>query len=106
VTHATNSLTEAVATLVGSEKFRLWKPSYAARKTDGIERSSVMAVKHFTPEELADLWNVSTETIRAIFREEPGVLKIGKTGSKHKRGYVTLRIPEDVAERIHTRLSA
>jgi hypothetical protein len=62
--------------------------------------------RHYKPEELAELWGVSTETIRSIFREEPGVLKIGKTGSKYKRGYVTLRIPEEVMERVHRRLSA
>jgi len=62
--------------------------------------------RHYKPEDLAELWGVSTETIRSIFREEPGVLKIGKTGSKYKRGYVTLRIPEEVMERVHRRLSA
>jgi hypothetical protein len=55
---------------------------------------------------LAELWGVSTETIRSIFREEEGVLKIGKTGGKYKRGYVTLRIPDTVAKRVHMRLSA
>ena len=65
-----------------------------------------MAEKHYKPEELAELWGVSTETIRNIFREEEGVLKIGSTGSKYKRGYVTLRIPIEVAERVHQKLSA
>jgi predicted transcriptional regulator len=62
--------------------------------------------KHYSPDEIAELWGVSTETIRSIFREESGVLKIGKTGTKYKRGYVTLRIPREVAERVHRRLSA
>ena len=62
--------------------------------------------KHFTPAELAEAWNVSVDTIRNLFRDEPGVLKIGQTNSRHKRGYITLRIPEKVAERVHSRLSA
>jgi hypothetical protein len=85
-----------------SPKFREWgKP-----RLPGIEQSNIMKEKHYAPDELAELWGVSTETIRSIFKQEPGVLKIGKTGSKYKRGYVTLRIPADVAERVHTRLSA
>jgi len=66
----------------------------------------LMAEKHYAPDELAELWGVSTETIRSIFRDEPGVLKIGSTGSRHRRGYITLRIPQEVAERVHRRLSA
>jgi hypothetical protein len=86
-------------TLRHSEKFRLWRPLIP-------DRSPLMAERHFKPEELAELWGVSTETIRSIFREEPGVLKIGKTGTKYRRGYLTLRIPEEVADRVHRRLSA
>jgi hypothetical protein len=66
----------------------------------------LMAEKHFAPDELAELWGVSTETIRSIFRNEPDVLKIGDTGTRHKRAYLTLRIPASVAERVHKRLSA
>jgi hypothetical protein len=67
---------------------------------------SAVSTKHFTPTELADAWGVSVDTIRNIFRNEPGVLKIGKRESRFKRGYITLRIPRDVAERVHRRLSA
>jgi hypothetical protein len=66
----------------------------------------MMAEKHYEPSELAEMWGVSPETIRSIFRDEPGVLKIGKTGAKHKRGYIALRIPGSLAELVHTRLSA
>jgi hypothetical protein len=66
----------------------------------------LMAEKHYAPDELAELWGVSTETIRSIFQEEPGVLKIGTQVRKYKRGYVTLRTPQEVAERVHRRLSA
>ena len=62
--------------------------------------------RHYSPSDLAKAWGVSAETVRQIFREEPGVLKIGKPGTKTKRGYFTLRIPEEVAERVHRRLAA
>jgi hypothetical protein len=56
--------------------------------------------KHYSPAELADAWSFSAEKIRQLFRNEPGVLKIGTAG------YITLRIPASVAERVHNRLSA
>ena len=98
----------ASETLRHSPKFRAWKREEppSRRSKPGVEVSCIMAEKHYEPSELADMWGVSAETIRSIFREEPGVLKIGKSGAKYKRGYVTLRIPESVAERVHTRLSA
>jgi hypothetical protein len=55
---------------------------------------------------LAKAWSVSPDTIRAIFRNEPGVLKIGRAAGRFRRTYVTLRIPEEVAMRVHRRMSA
>jgi hypothetical protein len=97
---------DPVSLLRASAKFREWGRPRPRIEKSGIEQSNLMKERHYTPDELAELWAVSTETIRSIFRDEPGVLKIGKTGGKYKRGYVTLRIPVDVAERVHTRLSA
>jgi hypothetical protein len=86
--------------LLGSEKFLNWgKPDYA-------QMADLVDGQHYTPKQLADAWGVSVETIRQIFREEQGVLKIGKPGTRVKRGYFTLRIPQEVAERVHKRLSA
>ena len=68
--------------------------------------SPYVAEKHFSPAELAEAWGLSSDTIRNIFREEPGVLKYGKTETRHRRGYITLRIPLSVAERVHRRMSA
>jgi DeoR/GlpR family transcriptional regulator of sugar metabolism len=61
----------------------------------------VATEKHFSVAELAALWKVSSDTIRRIFAEMPGVLKIGHGPSKKARKYVTLRIPESVATRQH-----
>ncbi len=111
--------------LRSSEKFYHWRKRKPHRKPVGkpkntilrglskgsddrheLKRIVLMVERHYEPTELAALWGVSTETIRSIFREEPGVLKIGSEGTKHKRGYITLRIPETVVERVHRRLSA
>ena len=104
MTHAHTSIADAVISLKASKKFRDW--GKLLRREDIQDPALSVGDKHFKPEELAEAWGVSTETIRSIFREEPGVLKIGKTGSRYKRGYITLRIPEEVAERVHQRLSA
>lgn len=99
------AMQELYKLLLQSDKFINWRPS---ADTDGVGalRTKQMDEKHYTPDDLAELWGVSTETIRSIFRDEQGVLKIGSTGAKYKRGYITLRIPKSVAERVHTRLSA
>ena len=60
---------------------------------------------HYAPDELAELWGVSAETVRNVFREEASVLRITQPNEK-KRKYVLMRIPESVAERVHKRLSA
>ena len=94
------------------EKFLNWKPESARESDreksvlDNIETACIMAEKHYEPSELAELWGVSVQTIRKIFRDEEGVLKIGSDGTRNRRAYKTLRIPESVAERVHTRLSA
>jgi hypothetical protein len=92
--------------LLQSEKFLNWKPEEPEQplSVDGLEQSCIMAEKHYAPAELAEIWGVDPETIRNIFRDEPGVLKLGNNGGK--RTYITLRIPESVAERVHNRLSA
>jgi hypothetical protein len=61
----------------------------------------------YTPTELALEWGLSTDKIRELFRNEPGVKKIRdeKAGRKGKRRYTTLRIPEAVAQRVAQRLS-
>lgn len=59
---------------------------------------------HYTVRELAELWKLSDDKIRELFENEPGVIVIGEQWSGRKRRYVTLRIPEHVAERVYRRL--
>jgi hypothetical protein len=61
------------------------------------------AERHYRVGELADLWKLGRETVRLMVKDEPGVVKI-KLG--RKKAHTTYSIPESVARRIHTRLSA
>ena len=51
----------------------------------------------YTPRELAELWQLSENSVRRLFQDRPGVFSLGATMPRGKRGYVTLRIPEAVA---------
>jgi len=68
------------------------------------EQVSVME-KHYTPKELADMWGFSENTIRRLFQDRPGVLKMGTSFRKGGRGYVSLRIPASVAGEVHQEMS-
>ena len=61
--------------------------------------------RHFSPKELAELWGLDQSTVRRIFRDEPGVLRIPHLGRRGKRDYTSLRIPDSVAARVHERRS-
>ena len=52
--------------------------------------------RHYSPEELGELWSLSADTVRRLFEREPGVLVIERTRTSRRR-YRTLRIPEGVA---------
>lgn len=80
--------------LIKSEKFAKWNPEVS---TDD---------KHFDELQLAEAWDISVRAIRTIFRLDPEVLKTGKSRSLIKRGYFTLRIPKEVAKRLHWMLTA
>jgi hypothetical protein len=60
--------------------------------------------RHYTVNELSVLWNLSKQTIRRLFQDEPDVIRIGEENLRRTRAYVTLRIPESVARRVHQRL--
>jgi hypothetical protein len=62
--------------------------------------------RHYAVAEVAAKWNLSADKVRELFQNEPGVLVIGDRSPRHKRRYVTLRIPQSVLERVHSRLSS
>jgi hypothetical protein len=61
---------------------------------------------HFTLAQVAEAWGVSTDTVRRMFQDEPGVLVIEPAPTRYsRRRYRTLRIPASVAERVHRRMT-
>jgi hypothetical protein len=68
--------------------------------------AGIVEEKHYTPAELAAMWNFSPGTIRRLLKDEQGVLRLQGLGpTAGKRQYTTYSIPESVATRIHQRLS-
>ena len=60
---------------------------------------------HYTPAQVAEAWGVSTDTVRRMFQDEPGVLVIEPAPTRYsRRRYRTLRIPASVADRVHRRM--
>lgn len=93
--------------LLKSEKFVRWYPGIdAPPKPPSREETSnankVMEEKHYTVAQVADVWGISVDLARDIFRKEPGVVAFDRTGNGK---YITLRVPESVMERVHRRLT-
>jgi hypothetical protein len=61
--------------------------------------------RHWSVAEIATAWNLSEDSIRRLFANEPGVLVVGRQIKGSKRRYTTLRIPQSVVERVHSRYS-
>jgi hypothetical protein len=80
----------------------------ARAKRESSRESSQPAAKaaFYSPAELAKVWGLSVDSIRKMFEQEPGVLKLGDESKKRRRKYVTLRIPADVAARVQKRLGS
>ena len=66
----------------------------------GSEAASAPFGKVYTPRELAGLWQLSENSVRRLFQDEPGVFVLGDSNPRGKRGYCTLRIPEHVVQRV------
>jgi len=59
---------------------------------------------HYTVDQVAEMWKLSRDSVRRMFLSEPDVLKISRPGSRYKRSYTTLRIPERVVNRVYQRM--
>jgi hypothetical protein len=71
------------------------------RARAAAEAGSVLE-RLLTPQEIAAAWQVDTNTIRRIFVDMEGVLKIGRTNARGgRRSYLTLRIPQGIVERVY-----
>jgi transcriptional regulator GlxA family with amidase domain len=62
--------------------------------------------KHYSVQQIAKLWGLSDDTIRRIFQDEDGVLKIGSPETRFKRKRIQLSIPESVLQRVYKKLTA
>ena len=71
-------------------------PSSAAYDEAAFER-------HYSVEELTELWGMSDDFVRRLFLHEAGVI-IFYRQQPGKRVYRTLRIPASVAQRVHRRM--
>ena len=86
---------DRLAARLGHEYLRI---AEATASTGALER-------HYTVKEIVAVWMLSASSITRIFRDEPGVLKIGCAQSRRgRRSHTTLRIPESVVQRVHLRL--
>jgi len=61
--------------------------------------------KHYSVQQISKMWGYSEETIRRLFRNEKGVLKIGSPETRFKRKRFQLSIPESVLIRVHNQRS-
>jgi len=59
--------------------------------------------RHYSVEELTELWGMSDDFVRRLFLNEPGVVVFFKP-RPGKRVYRILRIPESVVQRVHRRM--
>jgi hypothetical protein len=75
--------------------------------TSSFGAGSTFAEKHYSPKELGDLWGLSTDAVRRLFREEEGVLLIPSRNPRRslRANYNTMLIPESVAKRVHAKYS-
>ena len=81
------------------------------RLLDSKEATSLLGIqdisleRHFTISQVAELWGLSDNTVRRVFRDEPGVLRTQLPSLRtRKRQNVSLRIPESVVRRVHSKL--
>lgn len=71
-----------------------------SKDTEDVPKKPRFALRHYTVTEVALLWRLSDDAIRALFENEPGVIVFGDQRPGRRR-YRTIRIPEDVLERVH-----
>ena len=62
--------------------------------------TGVLSTRYYSVKDIADLLSLSQDSIRKLFQDEPGVFTLGSNNPRGRRGYTTLRIPEEVALRV------
>lgn len=57
-------------------------------------------IEYLTVTQIAEILNVSTDTVIRKFGNEPGVIDLGSPETTHKKRYRMLRIPRHVLNRV------
>jgi hypothetical protein len=61
--------------------------------------------KHYSVIEISKLWKLCPDTVRALFRGVPGLIRVDRPKTRKKRAYLSMRIPESVMQRVHLNLT-
>lgn len=61
--------------------------------------------RHYNPQEIGTTWGWSSKSVLRMFKDEPGVLKVERRGTRTNRGYSSIAVPEAVLIRVHQRLT-
>lgn len=69
-----------------------------------MNQTPAFSERHYTVDQVAEMWSLSRESVRQMFLSEVDVLRIARPGNRYKRSYVTLRIPESVLNRVYRRM--
>jgi hypothetical protein len=72
---------------------------------DSQDSGPALSERHYTISAIAQLWGLSKDSVRRLFKNEPGVIAISPRQRRGKRAYVTLRIPASVVERVYRKMS-
>jgi len=77
-------------------------PQHAAE--ENLLAPKPITERHYTVTEIAESLNLSYDSARKLFLNEPGVLVLASPPKKYKRRHRTLRVPVSVFERVYRRL--
>jgi hypothetical protein len=88
------------------ERMRARNQNSEIRPCHCFSHSGVEFERHFSVQEVAEMWGLGVDKIRELFIDEPDVIQIGNRERRGCRGYITLRVPASVVRRVHARLRA
>jgi transcriptional regulator GlxA family with amidase domain len=82
---------------------RAWPQRRAEGEIAAVPTQETTFERHYSVDEVAELWGMSDDFVRRLFLNEPGVVVFFKH-RPGRRTYRTLRIPESVAQRVHRKM--
>jgi hypothetical protein len=81
-----------------SQQLVMWE--MGERPTRYRSDAREMERTYYTIYELSETLKTSPMSVRRMFQDRPGVLKLGPSGRRGKRDHVSLRIPQSVLEAV------